>query len=101
MRQDQRQHVGQRRLGKQQPVEIHAARHALDDVLEFNRLNVPREQWLSPTQITEKLGEKGYKVIEIETDDGAYEVEMTDKNGTRIDAHVHPATGELLYGYDD
>ena len=32
----------------------------------------------------------------------AYEVELIDKrNGTRIEAHVHPATGELLLGYDD
>ena len=33
--------------------------------------------------------------------DWAYEVEMTDKNGVRIEAHVHPETGELLLGYDD
>ena len=51
--------------------------------------------WLSPTQITEKLDQKGYKVTEIEVDDGSYEVEMTDKNGVRVDAHVHPETGEL------
>jgi len=45
---------------------------------------------------------KGYTVNEIEVDDGAYEVELIDKrNGTRIEAHVHPATGELLLGYDD
>ena len=50
-------------------------------------------QWLSPTQIAEKLGAKGYKVVEIEADDGAYEVEMTDKNGVRIESHVHPKTG--------
>ena len=31
-----------------------------------------------------------------------YEVELIDKrNGPRIEAHVHPATGELLLGYDD
>jgi Peptidase propeptide and YPEB domain len=73
---------------------------ALDDLSE-RRLNVPRDQWLSPTQIGEKLSAKGYKVYEIETDDGAYEVEMTDKNGVRMEAHIHPATGEILVGYDD
>jgi hypothetical protein len=66
-----------------------------------NRLNVPRDQWLSPAQISEKLVGQGYKVTEIESDDGAYEVDLVDKNGTRIEAHVHPATGELLVGYDD
>lgn len=66
-----------------------------------NRLNVPRDQWVSPSQIAEKLAAQGYKVHKIETDDGAYEVDMTDKNGVLIEAHVHPATGELLPGYDD
>jgi hypothetical protein len=65
------------------------------------RLNVPRDQWLNPAQISEKLIAQGYKVSEIESDDGAYEVDLVDKNGTRIEAHVHPATGELLVGYDD
>lgn len=65
------------------------------------RISVPRDQWLAPERISQKLGEKGYKVTEIETDDGAYEVEMLDKNGMKIEAHVHPATGELLVGYDD
>ena len=74
---------------------------ALDHLSEKNRLNVPRGEWLSPTQIAEKLGTQGYKVIEIEADDGAYEVEMTDKNGMRVELHVHPKTGELIVGYDD
>jgi hypothetical protein len=66
-----------------------------------DRLNVPHDQWLSPAQISEKLAAKGFKVTEIETDDGAYEVDLVDKNGTRVEAHVHPATGEMLVGYDD
>jgi hypothetical protein len=72
-----------------------------DDLFERNRLNVPREQWLPATQIAEKLGTQGYKVLKIEADDGAYEVDMVDKNGTQIEAHVHPATAEILTGYDD
>lgn len=71
-----------------------------DDLFKA-RLNVPSDQWLSPSEIATKLGEKGYRVVEIVSDDGAYEVEMIDKNGVKIEAHVHPATGELLYGYDD
>ena len=74
---------------------------AIDDWVGSNRLNVPRDQWMSPSEIGEKLSAQGYKVTEIESDDGAYEVEMVDKNGTRIETHVHPATGELLPGYDD
>ena len=74
---------------------------AATPALAVDRLNVPREQWLSPAQISEKLGAQGFKVTEIETDDGAYEVDLIDKNGTRVEAHVHPATGEMLVGYDD
>jgi hypothetical protein len=41
------------------------------------------------------------QLCRIESDDGAYEVEMVDKNGIRIDTHVYPATAEILRGYDD
>ena len=71
-----------------------------DDAAATTRVNVPRDQWLSPPQITEKLTAQGYKVSKIEADDGSYEVDMTDKNGTRIEARVHPATAELLVGAD-
>ena len=66
-----------------------------------NRLNVPRDQWMSPAQITEKLSAQGYTVREIESDDGAYEVELTGKDGVRLETHIHPATGEIMNGYDD
>lgn len=66
-----------------------------------SRLNVPRGEWQSPSQIADKLRGQGFTVHEIEADDGAYEVEMTDKAGVRIEAHAHPATGELMHGYDD
>jgi hypothetical protein len=44
---------------------------AIEDWLFGNRLNVPRDQWLSPTEVVEKLSAKGFKVVEIEADDGA------------------------------
>jgi len=65
------------------------------------RLNVPQAEWQSPAAIADKLRGQGYQVIEIESDDGAYEVELIDGKGVKIEAHVHPGTGELLYGYDD
>ncbi|MEG6508663.1 PepSY domain-containing protein [Methyloligella sp. 2.7D] len=65
------------------------------------RLNVPKERWMSPAELKDKLSAQGYKVYEIESDDGAYEVEMADKDGTRIETYVHPETGKLLPGYDD
>jgi hypothetical protein len=97
-----------RKLEEMQPMRSYLSLPALalavaaaTPALAVDRLNVPRDQWLSPAQISEKLGAQGFKVTEIETDDGAYEVDLIDKNGTRVEAHVHPATGEMLVGYDD
>lgn len=66
-----------------------------------NRLNVPHSEWLGPSEMAEKLTSQGYKVHKIESDDGAYEVDATDKNGVYMEVHVHPTTGEILPGYDD
>jgi hypothetical protein len=62
----------------------------------FGRPNVPQAQWLSPSEITQKLAIQGYQVHEIEVDDGAYEFQATNSSGARIEAHAHPATGEVL-----
>lgn len=72
---------------------------ASDD--DRNRLNVPAADWKSAAEIKDKITAAGYTVREIETDDGAYEVEVVDKDGVRQELHVHPATGEILKGYDD
>ena len=61
-----------------------------------DRLGVPRDQWLPLSEIADKLTALGYTVEEIESEDGAYEVEMVDKNGVRSEARVHPATAEIL-----
>jgi len=62
---------------------------------------VPREQWLSTSAVTQKLETKGFKVREIEADDGAYEFEATDASGARVEGRAHPATGEVLYVHPD
>lgn len=80
---------------------VSATSATASDDSNSNRLNVPRDQWVSPSQMAEKLAAQGYKVHKIETDDGAYEVDMTDSNGVLMEVHVHPATGDVLPGYDD
>lgn len=62
------------------------------------RLNVPANEWLSIPEVIQKLEEQGYKVYEIEVDDGAYEFEATTASGVRVEACAHPATGEVLKG---
>lgn len=60
------------------------------------RVDAPRDQWMTIPQIVETLTSKGYQVREVEQDDGVYEVEATDKDGKRVEVHVHPVTGEIL-----
>lgn len=65
---------------------------------DYGRLDVPRDQWLSIPEVTQKLKEQGFNVYEIEVDDGAYEFEATTEAGVRVEACAHPATGEILKG---
>lgn len=59
-------------------------------------LNVPRDQWMTTSAAVQKIEAQGYKVREIEADDGAFEFEATNSSGARIEGHAHPATGEVL-----
>ncbi|MXN63621.1 PepSY domain-containing protein [Stappia sp. GBMRC 2046] len=60
------------------------------------RINAPRDQWLSIPQVTEKYKAEGYDVRQVKVEDGAYEIYAIDKDGHRIEAYVHPVTGEML-----
>ena len=41
-------------------------------------------------EIADKLSPQGYEVLEIDSDDGAYEGEMLDKNGVKVDTLYIP-----------
>ncbi|MGE0024810.1 MAG: PepSY domain-containing protein [Hyphomicrobium sp.] len=62
--------------------------------------NVPRDQWMSASQVSQKLEAAGYKLREIKVDDGAYEFEAIGPTG-RIEGYAHPATGEILNSRPD
>ncbi|MCC7253890.1 PepSY domain-containing protein [Hyphomicrobium sp.] len=72
-----------------------------DDDDYVGPLNVPRGEWLSASQAIQKIEAQGYKVHEIEADDGYYEFEGTNSSGVRVDGHAHPATGEVLSTHPD
>lgn len=67
-----------------------------DDDDYVGPLNVPRDQWLSVSEVVQKIEAKGYKIREIEADDGVYEFEAIDSAGARVEGHAHPGTGEIL-----
>lgn len=60
------------------------------------QLNVPRDKWLTVTQVTEKFTAQGYDVRQVKIEKGAYEVYAVAKDGKRVEVLVHPATGEIL-----
>ncbi|WP_119390174.1 PepSY domain-containing protein [Taklimakanibacter lacteus] len=60
------------------------------------QLNVPRDKWLTVTQVTEKFTAQGYDVRQVKIEKGAYEVYAVAKDGKRVEVLVHPGTGEIL-----
>lgn len=58
--------------------------------------NIPLEQWLSPGAIKDKATALGFTVRKVDIDDGCYEVDTTDKNGTKVELRLNPATGALV-----
>ena len=60
------------------------------------KIDAPRDQWMSVDQITQKLTAEGYKVRRVKEEGGAYEVYALDANGKRVEAIVHPVTGQIL-----
>lgn len=59
--------------------------------------------WLSVAELAETVEQQGYTLIEVERDDGVFEVSMQDARGYRIEAHLDPRTGARLDGprWDD
>ncbi|WP_101068644.1 PepSY domain-containing protein [Roseovarius salinarum] len=76
---------------------------ASDDDMRRDADTPPRSEWMSVSDLAQKLESQGYTVHEIDTEYGVYEVEMTDEQGMRVEGHLHPVTGEPVHrrGDDD
>lgn len=59
--------------------------------------------WMSIPDLAAKVEAQGYTLLEVERDDGVFEVNMLDGKGYRVEAHLDRATGEPLSGprWDD
>jgi hypothetical protein len=53
-------------------------------------------EWLNIGALNSKLEAQGYNVLEVERDDGRYEVELTDANGDRYEAKVDRTSGKII-----
>ena len=60
------------------------------------RVDAPRDQWQTTAKIAELFTTRGYDVRQVKVEKGGYEIYAIDKDGKRIEAHVHPVTGEIL-----
>lgn len=63
--------------------------------------DMPRDNWMSLTELAQQLENQGYTPYEIEIDDGAYEVRMVDPQGMMIESYFNPTTGEPLRRWAD
>lgn len=57
---------------------------------------VDRSQWMSVEEVRAKATEMGFDVRKVEVDDGCYEVYAIDSKGQRIEAYLHPVSGEVM-----
>ncbi|MCR5856531.1 PepSY domain-containing protein [Mesorhizobium sp. J428] len=58
--------------------------------------NQPQSSWKSLAEIEAKATEMGYKVREIDIEDGCYEIYAIDKDGKRVEAYLNPVTAEVV-----
>ena len=56
---------------------------------------------LPETKIRSLLEQAGYKVEEIEMEDGCMEVEVTDAQGVEREFYLEPSTGRILKDEED
>ena len=59
--------------------------------------NVPVADWMSESDLRNRIGNLGLDVREIDIDDGCYEVEARNKDGREIEIHFHPQTAEQVW----
>ncbi len=64
--------------------------------------NVPMAQWQTQDALRAMAEAKGWRVREIEIDDGCYEIEGYDRSGREIEVKIDPATLAIIeFEYED
>jgi hypothetical protein len=56
----------------------------------------PRLKWIERKNVRAQVQSLGYKVVEIEVENGCYTVEVRDKNGKELDLYLDPVTGKIV-----
>lgn len=63
--------------------------------------DVPMSQWQPREALQQKLEQEGWKIRNIKTDDGCYEVYGFDKDGRRMETYFNPKTFAMVRGGED
>ncbi len=61
----------------------------------------PRSEWMTIGAVAAKLEAEGYRVREIDSEHGIYEVEAIAPDGRRVEAAIDPVTGEPIRGWEN
>jgi hypothetical protein len=65
------------------------------------RCDVPKAEWQPQQALHDKLQGEGWKIKQIEEDDGCYEVKGFDAKGMRQEVYFNPKTLEFVSREDD
>jgi hypothetical protein len=66
-----------------------------------SKCDVPVNQWQPRETLQKKLEADGYKVRQIKTENGCYEVYAISPEGKRMETYFNPKTLEALEGMKD
>lgn len=61
-----------------------------------DRCRVGNTGWMSLAEANDKALAAGYTAVEIERDDGCYEIKGTKAGGGWVKLKMHPSTGEVV-----
>lgn len=61
----------------------------------------PRSKWMERKTARAQVQSLGYKVVDIEVENGCYAIEVRDKNGKELDLYLDPVTGRIVRQEED
>jgi hypothetical protein len=61
-----------------------------------DKCNMPVSEWRPRQELEKKMLAEGWKIKELKTDDGCYEIYGTDAQGRRVEAYFDPKTFKIV-----
>lgn len=60
------------------------------------KCNVPVSEWRPRQELEKKMLAEGWKIRQLKTEDGCYEIYGTDRQGRRVEAYFNPKTFAIV-----